>query len=205
MNKPNRAYLKFAEEARKAFTFLGELGFSEIETLPTLVRYRKGAVEVDVYHGRQSYEIGAGVTAFGTRYAISEIIRHIEPDFAKRYHYAAATTPESVVIGLEELSTLMKRYGRTALAGDPQLFTLLEGERKLWSEEYALDVLVGQLRPQADEAFRQRDYSKAADLYSRIRERLSPAEIKKLSIAEGRRKDFSDCSGSEILPPKKGL
>jgi len=75
MNTSDRAYFNFAEEARKAFTFLGELGFSEIEALPTLVRYRKDDVEVDVYHGRQSYEIGAGVTAFGTRYSIEAIMR----------------------------------------------------------------------------------------------------------------------------------
>ena len=188
MNSSDRVHLNFAKEARKAFVFLGDLGFSEIEALPTLVRYRKGCVEVDVYHGRQSYEIGVGVTAFGSRYAISEIIRHIDPEAEKYFRYPATTTPEGVVTGLSELSSLMKRYGRSALDGDSELFSALERKRKLWSEEYALDVLVDQLRPQADEAFRQRDYAKSAELYSRIRERLSPAEIKKLGIAEERSK-----------------
>jgi hypothetical protein len=140
MNSSDRAHLNFAKEARKAFAFLGDLGFSEIEALPTLVRYRKGSVEVDVYHGRQSYEIGAGVTAFGTRYAISEIIRHIDPEAEKHFRYPATTTPEGVVADLDALSSLMKRYGRSALDGDPQLFSILESERKSWSEEYALDV-----------------------------------------------------------------
>jgi hypothetical protein len=189
MDTSDRTYLNFAEEARQAFAFLGELGFSEIEALPTLVRYRKDDVVIDVYHGRQSYEIGLGITAFGTRYAISEIIRHIDPEIAKSYRYAAATTPDGVVAGLKELSLLLKLYGRSALDGDPQLFASLECERKLWSEEYALDVLAEQLRSQAHEAFRQKNYSKAADLYSRIRERLSPAELKKLSIAEERSRD----------------
>jgi hypothetical protein len=189
MNSSDRAHLNFAKEARKAFVFLGDLGFSEIEALPTLVRYRKGSVEVDVYHGRQSYEIGAGITAFGVRYSIGAIIRHTDSDTAKRYRNYATTTPEGVVAGLNELSSLIKRYGRSALDGDPELFSALERERKLWSEEYALDVLADQLRPQADEAFRQRDYAKSAELYSRIRERLSPAEIKKLNIAEERSKD----------------
>jgi len=94
-----------------------------------------------------------------------------------------------VIAGLEEISALMKRYGRSALDGDPQLFSMLESERRSWSEEYALDVLADQLRPQADEAFRQKNYAKAAELYSRIRERLSPSEIKKLSIAEERCED----------------
>jgi len=189
MDASDRTYLDFTEKARQAFAFLGELGFSEIEALPTLVRYRKDDVVIDVYHGRQSYEIGLGITAFGTRYAISEIIRHIDPETAKSYRYAATTTPEGVVAGLKELSLLLKRYGRSALGGDPQLFSSLESERKLWSEEYALDVLTEQLRPQADEAFRQKDYPKAAELYSRIRERLRPAELKKLTIAEERSRD----------------
>lgn len=185
----DRAYLNFMQEARKIFAFLGELGFSEIEALPTLVRYQKGNIEVDVYHGRQSYEIGANVTAFGARYAISEIMRHMEPESAKRYRYVTATTAEGVIAGLEELSVLMKRYGRAALDGDAQLFSTLESERRAWSEGYDLDVLAEQLRPQAGDAFRKMDYAKAAELYSRIRERLSPTELKKLSIAEERRQD----------------
>jgi hypothetical protein len=90
---------------------------------------------------------------------------------------------------LEELRGLMKRYAGSALDGDPKLFSALERERKSWSESYALDVLADQLRPQADEAFRQKDYARAADLYSRIRERLSPTEVKKLRVAEERRND----------------
>ena len=187
MNTSNRSCLKFEEKVRKAFEFLSELGFDEVETLPTLVRYRKGNIEVDVYHGRQSYEVGVGVTAFKTRYAISEIIRAIDPATAESFHYPLATTPEGIVSALEELSLLMKRYGRSAIDGDSQFFSMLENQRKLWAEEYALHVLAEQLRPQADEAFRRKDYSKAADLYSQIRKCLSPTELKKLSLAEERR------------------
>lgn len=186
MNTSDCAHLNFAEETKRVFAFLDELGFSEIEALPTLVRYQKGDVAIDVYYGRQSYEIGAGITAFGTRYSVGAIIRHSDPDAAKRYRNYSATTPEGVTAGLEDISILMKRYGRSALEGNPQFFSILESERKSCSEEYALDVLADQLRPQADEAFRQRNYAKATELYSRIRERLSPVEIKKLSIAEER-------------------
>lgn len=183
----DRSSLNFEEKVRRAFAFLRELGFSEIEALPTLVRYQKGDVEVDVYHGRQSFEIGAGVSGFGTRYAMSEIIRAVDLNVAKHYRYAATTTPEGINAALEELSSLMKQHGREAIEGNPKFFSMLENQRKLWSEEYALDVLSEQLRQKADEAFRQKDYAKAADLYSRIRKRLSPAELKKFSLAEKRR------------------
>ncbi len=70
MATPDRSHLNFERQVREAFAFLSDLGFSETEALPTLVRYRHDDVEVDVYYGRQSYEIGAGVTGFGIRYAI---------------------------------------------------------------------------------------------------------------------------------------
>lgn len=183
----DRVHLNFERAARKSFAFLNDLGFAEIESSPTLIRYRKHGTEVDVYHGRQSYEIGAGVSAFGTRYALSAIIRATDPAAAKQYRYPAATTPEGVAAGLKELGTLMKRYGMGALSGNPQFFSELAEQRKAWSEEYALDVLAEQVRPKADDAFRRGDYSTAAELYARIRSRLSPAEIKKLNLAEERR------------------
>lgn len=188
MNAPDRSQLHFERKVRGAFLFLADEGFAEVEVLPTLVRYRKGDVEVDVYHGRQSYEIGGGISASGTRYAMSEIVRASDPDAAKSYRNAVAKTPEGVAAGLEELSALMKHYGAAVLQGDSQFFSMLEKQRKQWAEEYALDVLAGQLRPQAEDAFRRGDFSKAADLYGRIQERLSPAEAKKLALAEERRR-----------------
>jgi len=75
MSMPDRCNLYFARKVKEAFLFLTDEGFMEVEALPTLVRYRKDYVEVDVYHGRQSYEIGGGVTLSGSRYAMSEIVR----------------------------------------------------------------------------------------------------------------------------------
>jgi len=186
MATPDRTPLHFARKVRGAFLFLADEGFTEVEAKPTLVRYRKGDIEVDVYHGRQSYEVGGGVTVSGSRFAMSEIVRASDPDVAKDYRNAVATTPEGLAAGLEELSALMQRYGAAALRGDPHFISLLEEQRKLWAEEYVLDVLEGQLRPQAEAAFRRGDYSKAAELYGRIRGRLSPAEAKKLALAEAR-------------------
>lgn len=187
MSIRDRSHLNFEGQVRESFIFLEDLGFSEIEALPTLVRYRKGRVEVDIYHGRQSYEIGAGVTVFGVQYPISAIIMASDPEAFKQFRYAMMTTPEGVATALKELGSLLKRYGNAVLRGDSQFISTLEQQREQCAEDLALDVLAYQLRPQANEAFRRKDYSTAADLYSRIRERLSPVEIKKLSLAEDRR------------------
>ncbi len=183
-----RVKLNFLEEARKAFAFLSDLGFSEIDAQPTLICYQNDGVEVDVYHGKHSYEVGAGVAAFGARYSIAEIIRHLDPQVGKHFRYSAATTPEGVVVALADLSLLVKRYGRAALNGDEELMAALAKETISHSEEYALDVLEEQLRPLANEAFREKDYVRAFELYSRIKDRLNPSELKKLTVAEKRRR-----------------
>lgn len=188
MHAPDRSDFDFARKARDFFGFLEDAGFTEVEALPTLVRYRKGNVEVDIYHGRQSYEIGGGVAFSGTRYSMAEIIRASDPDAAKEYRNPVAASPERVAPALEELASLMQRYGVSVLRGDGQLFAALEGQRKHWAEEFSLDVLAAQLRPLAEDAFRRGDYARAAELYGRIRGCLSPAEAKKLSVAQARRR-----------------
>lgn len=187
MQIADRSALHFARKVRGAFGFLADAGFAEVEASPTLARYCMGDVEIDIYHGRQSYEIGGGVTLAGTRYAMSEIVRAVDPEVAKGYRNAVATTREGIAAGLEELAALMRHYGSGALRGEQQFVAALERQRKQWAEGYALDVLAAQIRPQAEDAFRRGDYAQAAELYGRIRECLSPAEAKKLTLAQERR------------------
>lgn len=183
MDIADRSPLKFEEQVRESFIFLVDLGFSEIEILPTLVRYQNGDIEVDIYHGRQSYEIGAGVTVFGVRYSIARIIEASDPEAYDQFRYAMTTTPEGVAAAIKELSSLLKRYGNEVLRGDLQFISTLEKQGEQNAEKLALDSLAYQLRPKASEAFRQKDYSTAADLYSRIQKCLSTAELKKLSFS----------------------
>jgi hypothetical protein len=86
--------IDFSKKAREVFAYLFENGFLETEAAPTFIRYRKDGIEVDIYHGRQSYEIGAGVSADGERFSLSEIIRMSDQEFADQYrnHVATATT-----------------------------------------------------------------------------------------------------------------
>lgn len=181
-----RTRLNFADAASKHFAFLGGLGFSELESLPTLVRFGRGYLEVAIYHGRQSFEIGFEVTRSGTRYSVEELIRIANPEVAAQYRNYQTTTPQGIAEGLAQLEALVKQYGERALSGDPEFFAALDQQRKSWAEGYALDVLAGQLRPKAEAAFRSGDYRQAADFYERIRPRLSAAELKKLALAKER-------------------
>ena len=183
-----RTRLNFANAVSEKFAFLKDSGFSEVESLPTLVRYRnRGSdVEVSIYHGRQSFEIGFELFRHGARYSISELIRVADVEAAERYRNCSATTPGGVATCLTQLEELVRKYCERALSADLSFFATLEEQRKSWADEYALDVLTEQLRPKAEAAFRQGNYRQAADLYERIRPRLSAAELKKLALAKER-------------------
>jgi hypothetical protein len=181
-----RSKLNFASAVRKKFTFLAAAGFREIESLPTIVRYRKSDPAIDIYHGRQSYEIGFGIAHDGIRYSISELIRATDSEAGKQFRAYAANTPAAIDEGLTQLEKLIRRYGERALRGDPEFFAALESQRNLWLQEHALDVLARQSRPEAAAAFQRGDYRKAAQLYEQIRPRLTLAELKKLAVAKER-------------------
>lgn len=186
MNEPSSDSVAFAENVREVFRFLCDQGFVETVALPSVVEFVRGGVTVDIYCGRKSQEIGAGITFLGSRYALSEIVRAVDPEVANRMRNIVATTPELMTKGLEELGSALRQYGASALHGKPSFFSALSEQRSRRSEDYALDVLASQLRPQAEEAFRCGEYAKAAEAYARIRGALSPAEIKKLEFAERR-------------------
>jgi hypothetical protein len=183
---PERTRLNFANAARESFSFLGDRGFAVVESLPTLVRYRKDELEARVYHGRRSFEVGFEIVRNGDHYSISELIRTADHDEGERYRNYTATTPEGIAEALTRLRELGGHYGQRALRGDPEFFETLERLRQEWMENYSLDVLASQLRPKADAAFRSADYRQAVELYEKIRPRLSASELKKLALAKQR-------------------
>ena len=181
-----RTRLNFANTVAQRFAFLADFGFSKIESLPTIVRYAKGKLELNVYCGRQSFEVGFQIGHAGEQFSMSEVIRIADPGAAAQYRNAAATTPAELISAVDRLAGLVSQYGERALHDDPAFFAELHRQRKSWSQAYALEVLAQQLRPKAEVAFREGRYREAAELYGRIHSQLSPAELKKLDIARQR-------------------
>jgi hypothetical protein len=183
---PERTRLGFADAVTEAFAFLGDLGFAVAESQPTLVRYRKGDLEAWLYHGRQSFEVGFEIVRDGESYSLSELIRAVDRAAGEGYRNWMVARPEGIAKALARLKDLVRRYGESALRGDPQVFETLTKLRQEWSENYALDVRASQLRPKADAAFRSRNYREAVALYEEIQPRLSPTELEKLALAKRR-------------------
>lgn len=49
---------------------------------------------------------------------------------------------------------------------------------------FAKEVLLDQVKPAAEAAFRAKDYAKAVNLYESVRDDLTPVELKKLNYAK---------------------
>lgn len=185
-SEQERIGLNFESITKEKFAFLCDLGFAIIESLPTIVRYRKRDIQVDVYHGRRSYEIGLGVTWLDTRYELPDFIAIADPQAADEYYTPMASTRDGVSECLTRLAELAKYYCGQALQGDSEYFAEAAEKHKSQMEKYWLEMNARQLRPQAHEAFRLGKYREAAELYKQIQPLLSPAELKKLAIAEER-------------------
>lgn len=178
--------LDFAKAASEAFAFLEGTGFSLVEASPSVVRYCKGELEANVFRDSQSYEVGFQIGYGSDKYSTSEIIRLMDKRLGDEYRDYSAADRASLSYALTRLAGLIKTYGQREISGDGSVFAALKQQRKAWSEDYALEVLAGQILPRAEEAFRKGDYAEAARLYRRIESRLSASERKKLAIAQER-------------------
>ena len=181
-----RARLGFSDVVRRKFAFLTDYGFSETEALPRVVCYRRCDLELDVYYGRRSYEIGIDIGHGDERFSMGALIRATDPIAAQKYRDWAATSSEALVSGVERLAELVHRYGERALRDEPEFFADLRKQQESWAEAYSLDVLAEQVRPKAEAAFREGRYRDAAELYEGISARLNVVEQAKFVAARKR-------------------
>ncbi|MCA3078939.1 MAG: hypothetical protein ING71_09150 [Rhodocyclaceae bacterium] len=186
--KQSRGELNFVGAARDHFAFLKSFDFREVEALPTLLRFQKDDVEVTLYHGRRSYELGFEINWLDGSCSLCDIIRYFDSDKGSSYQNYQATTAAQIVSGLSRLSGLVRQFCGPALNCDASFFEALRQQRELWTEKYWLEMRASQVRPKAETAFRNRDYQQAAFFYDQIRACLSATELKKLALAKSRAK-----------------
>jgi hypothetical protein len=181
---PERRTWNFARIAEEMFCFLSRYGFTLEVSSPTLVQYRRGNIVANIYHGRKSFELGFEVEHTGKKYSISELMRDVNPEQAKKYRNFTATTHQGLMNGLSHLAGVVKKYGRKLLSGnDDMLFDRLENQRKIWARDYALEVLEKQILPRAHAAFTNKDYATVVTLLSKIETRITGSDRKKLDFA----------------------
>jgi hypothetical protein len=185
----DRHELRFAEAVEDQFGFLQEHGFRRVQREPSFVRFESKHVYVNVYHGRQSFEIGLEVGSLvagaeETSYSMSEIIRLVEPGKADGYRNYAARSPNGVAEGVQGLAMLFRRYVDAGVLDGSGLFERLRKGRKTWSREYAKEVNLTHARQKLGVAWHAKDYTQVVELLRPLRDALTPTELHKLEYAE---------------------
>lgn len=191
LENKDREEMNFSIETQKYFNFLVEdYNFKCVHKDLTKVQYENDWVEVNIYHGRSTYELGVEIGLLEREerecesYLISEIMRLTAPQEEKDFMRPIAKDAVTVKKGVQRMSELLKKYGDTVLRGNRESFIELSEQRMKMVEDSIDEDNLNRTRPQANLAFQQKDYKKAVYLFKSISEHLTPAELKKYIYAK---------------------
>ena len=185
----DRARLGFAETVAAKFGFLASEYGMTMAAEPTIVRCAGNGVLVNIWHGRQSYEIGldigrVGGTGRNHLFHMVDLLAAADGhEKAADYHSYAATTKESVEAGLAQMALDLQRCGVTALRGKRSTFEQMSELQRERARRFADKVNGRQVRADAAEAWTLHNFGKVAALLGSIEPLLSAAELGRLEYA----------------------
>jgi hypothetical protein len=180
----NRSALRFAEEVKDCFSFLETLGFRRVLSDATFVRFESPRANLNIYHGRRSFEIGLEIESRSDAYSFSEILRLLDQEQGEQYRNYAAQTAQGVADGVRKLADLLRRSLATGILDDKQLFARLEVQRKKLANNYARETQLEQARRKSEAAWRKKDYMRVVNALKPLRAALTATEAAKLKFAE---------------------
>lgn len=183
----DRSLLRFAEEVKEHFLFLEALGFRCVRSEVTFVRFESPRVSINLYHGRQSFEIGLeieSVPSLENAYSFSEILRLVDRKLGEHYRNYATHTPRGVAEGVGQLAELFQRCIAADILNDTQLFSRLKFQREVLSKNYALETQLEQARRKSEAAWRKKDYAAVIKALKPFSADLTVTEVGKLKFAE---------------------
>ena len=192
MSKPikhvnDRSLLRFADEVTSHFAFLEARDFRCVCSEGTLVRFESPELAINIYHGRQSYEIGLELespVSTTDHYSLSELLRLVDPERAEHYRSFATHSEQGVSDGVRQLAESFQRCVAAGILNNTEIFSRLKLQRQKLNKDYALDVQLEQVRKKAEVAWHNKDYATVVRTLKPLRGSLSASEIAKLEFAE---------------------
>ena len=183
----DRAELGFASSAATAFGFLQrEFGFRLVESTPTRVRFETDRLFLNVYHGRQSYEIGVEVGVAGDptvyRYGLPDVLGALAEKDPTRQTYFQASSPDAIRSSLATIADLVARVYPPVFV-DRTALQRIDDYTRAENTAYTRQVVQQPVRDAADAAWRADDYATAARLYESISDGLTAVERRRLDYA----------------------
>ena len=200
--------LGFSEAVTAAFDFLvSEHGFERTQTTETSVQYKSPHVFVEVYHDRPSLELGVEVARLDDssrldnllraaespvtigrpqgeyQFSLDEVARLVGTPLKGDSYAPFADDRLSVTRQVSRLAEGFKVHMLALLSGDREAFERLATKRSETAQKFTRDMVLSQLREQAERAWKKRDLLGAQRLFEEMESDLTPAERKKLDYA----------------------
>ena len=183
----DRSALRFDAEVKERFSFLGDLGFHCVRAESTFVRFESQSASLNVYHGRQSFEIGLEIEPAPPDrdcFSFSEILRLVDREQALHYRNYGTHTLPGVAKGVHQLALLLERCIEGGILKDKQLFSRLRLQREEFRQCYAVETELVQARRKSELAWRNKDYEAFIKALQPLRAALKATEVAKLKFAE---------------------
>lgn len=183
----NRHKLKFEYEVHKAFGFLiEEYKCKCVSSDVTIVRYESDKIKINIYHGKGSYELGFQIALKNRKsegeelfFSLKEIIDYYEGCDFKPFQ---TSTEAGVQKFVPIMAELVKKYALEGIKGDENFFINLSKNRTKWFTKYIIDMV----RPEAEKAWKDKDYNRYIELMGEYENQLLPSEKKKIEFIRKR-------------------
>ena len=186
----DRTAFGFPDHVEREFGFLRDFGFMTRQREATLVRFESDRLRIDVYHGRQSYEIGLSIASVNASqedwYSMGTLLAIMEPDAGRAYRRYAAPSPAAVERGVTELAGLLSRCVASGLLNDPTLLQRLREESQASADAYASEVRLADVRKKLQAVWNTRDFAAVVTLLAPVQHLLTDVEREKLQYARER-------------------
>jgi hypothetical protein len=177
----DRSALGFNKCVKKYFNYLlSEYGYIIAKEEVTLVSFKRNKMEITIYHGRQSYEIGMEITfSDGKMATLYEILKVMAPEDSKKI-VKMASNKKTVEISLLEISCIFKARCGDLLRDkldENRIFKKISDNRKKYSSVYQY----GALKDKAEIAWQNKNYPEAKEIYMSISDHLDEKERRRLA------------------------
>ena len=147
---------------------------------------------LNVYHGRQSYELNVEVGSIaepaGRSYRLSDVLGAIVGWDDKRPTYFQASNREAVRRCVQGIADLVANHYGPVLRGDAGVLGRVAAHTLERSRAHTREVVQRPVREAAEKAWQTKDYAKVRELYASIRDDLTLVERKRLEYAERHRR-----------------
>lgn len=204
---PQRDQLGFLAAAGARFGFLLDLGFEEVASERSFLRFDRNDMFVEVFHGRASYELGV---EFGRWVRVDDDVVEqkfhlvdVLPLLAPNVSFVArtATSREQVARFVEELAAAARLAAEDLAYRGADAFDRISEAVASRSEEHLDGLRAARLRARAEDAWRRKDFASVVAAYEEIDSELDTvtmreSETRRLSYAH---RQIDAAVGAELV------